>query len=262
MKKIALLVDFTGVCQLAMEHTALIARESLCQLTLLHIAVKGRESEEKSIKNEIREFAVSLERDGVPFAIQVDYGDFFEIIGGSIARLNLDLIVVGTHGIKGINQDFVGSNVLRLIRLLNIPALIVQGHCQTPLEGYLNILVPLLGTLHNQNILKRIINFASVFHSKIHFLSYYNSENRTDVNTQSKELAAMMQSDGFDTNTEEEESSLYASSYSKSIIQYADIEEIQLIVMLVNDSEYSGYFNDYDKENILLNRLGKAILCI
>lgn len=262
MKKIALLVDFTGVCQLAMEHTALIARESLAQVTLLHIAAKEKESEDKAIKNEIRDFAKILDKEGIPFSVQIDYGNFFEIIGDSIVKLDVDLIIVGTHGIKGVKQDFLGSNVLRLIRLLKIPALIVQGHCQTPQEGYLNILVPLMGNLNNINIIKRAENFASVFHSKIHFLSYYTSDNKTTLINQSQELSNMMQNAGYETHAEEEESSLYASSYSKSIIEYADIEEIQLIVMLVNDSENSGYFNDYDKENILLNRLGKAILCI
>ena len=64
MKKIILLVDFTGVCQLAMEHTAILARQSLSQVVLLHIAAVGRENEEKAIKHEIREFAKILERKG------------------------------------------------------------------------------------------------------------------------------------------------------------------------------------------------------
>lgn len=261
MRKIALLVDFTGVCQLAMEHAALISRQSLCQLVLLHVAPLNRQSEDKEIKNEIREFASILDREGVPFAVQVDYGDFFEIIGKSINKLNVDLIVVGTHGIKGINQDFVGSAVLRLIRLLNIPALIVQGHCQPPHEGYLNILVPLLGKLKNPESLNKVKGFASVFHSKIHFLGYYNEENKAVVIQQNDALSKVMRDAGFETGVEIEERSVYASSYSKSIIQYADIEEIQLIVMMIYDTD-EGYFNDFDKENILLNRLGKAILCI
>ncbi|MFM9943653.1 MAG: universal stress protein [Bacteroidia bacterium] len=262
MQRIALLVDFTGVCQLAMEHTALIARQSLSQLTLLHIASKDKQADDKLIKNEIRDFANSLEKEGIPFAVKIDYGNFFEIISDSIAKLNVDLIVVGTHGIKGVKQDFLGSNVLRLIRLLKIPALIVQGHCQTPHEGYLNMLVPLLGKLHSISIVRRASDFAKVFNSKIHFLSYYNSDNKTNIIHQSKELLTMMQADGFDCNAEEEEAGIYASSYSKSVIEYADIEEIQLIVLLLHDDEHTDYFNDYDKENILLNRLGKAILCI
>ena len=261
MKKIALLVDFTGVCQLAMEHAALIARQSLCQLVLLHVAPANKQAEDKEIKNRIRDFAEILDKEGVPFAVQVDYGDFFSIIGESINKLNVDIIVVGTHGIKGINQDFVGSAVLRLIRLLNIPALIVQGHCQTPHEGYLNILIPLLGKLKNPESITKVNNFASVFNSKIHFLGFYNQENKSVVVQQNEEFSKVMKDAGFETGVEVEESSVYTSSYSKSIVQYADIEEIQLIVMMIYDAD-EGYFNDYDKENILLNRLGKAILCI
>src|SRR5437868_6395316 len=99
MKKIALLVDFTGVCQLAMEHTCLIARQSLSQVVLLHIAAPEKEVVEKELKNEIREFASRMENEGVNFAVQVDYGDFFEVIGQSVSRLNLDLLIIGTHGI-------------------------------------------------------------------------------------------------------------------------------------------------------------------
>lgn len=261
MKKIALLVDFTGVCQLAMEHAALLTRQSLSQLVLLHVAPPSRSNEEKAIVNEIRDFASKLDDEGIPFSVQVDFGDFFQIIGQSITKLGVDLIIVGTHGIKGISKDFLGSNVLRLIRQLNIPSLIVQGHCQPPHEGYLNILVPLLGKIHDVSVMNRFEDFASVFHSKIHFLGYYNSENKEEVHKQNKELAERTAAAGYATETEEDESSLYTSSFSKSIIEYADIQEIQLIVLLIYHND-ENYFNDFDKENLLLNRLGKAVLCI
>ncbi len=261
MKKIALLVDFTGVCQLAMEHTALIARQSLSQVVLLHIASDSKQADEKSLKNEIREFAKILENEGVPFAIQIDYGDFFGIIGNSISRLNLDLIIIGTHGIKGVKQNFVGSNVLRLLRFVEIPALVVQGHSQTPQEGYLDILVPMLGK-EDTNILKPITDFASVFQSRLHFLGYYNTENKAQVIEHNKMFASIAQGMGFKTVAEADESSVYTSSYSKSIVQYADIEDAQLIVIIIHDSGDASYFNDTDLENIMLNRLGKAILCL
>jgi len=261
MKKIALLVDFTGVCQIAMEHTAIIARQSLSQVVLLHIAAPGREAEDKSIKNEIREFSKILENEGIPYAIQIDYGDFFEIIGKSIARLNLDLIIIGTHGIKGVKQNFVGSNVIRLVRYLEIPALVVQGHSQTPQEGYLDILIPMLGK-EGDEIIKPVSDFASVFKSKIHFLGYYNSENKDAVTSHSKAFAGKFSDLGFETISEQDESSVYTSSYSKSIIQYADIEDVQLIVIIIHETGEASYFNDEDLENIMLNRLGKAILCL
>ncbi len=261
MKKIGLLVDFTGVCQLAMEHTALIARQSLAQVVLLHIASNDKRANEKELKNEIREFSKSMEVEGVPFAIQVDYGDFFEIIGDSIAKLNLDLIIIGTHGIKGVKQNFVGSNVIRLVRHLKIPALVVQGHSQTPQEGYTDILVPMLGK-EGDEIINPITEFASVFHSKIHFLGYYNNENKNNVIEHNRSIALRVQALGFETIVEADESSMYTSSYSKSIIQYADIEDVQLIVIIIHESGDASYFNEEDLENIMLNRFGKGILCL
>ena len=60
---------------------------------------------------------------------------------------------------------------------------------------------------------------------------------------------------------EMEETSQYTSSYSRSIIEYSDIEESDAIVLLLGNRE-DDYFNLTDQENILLNRLGKPILCL
>ena len=261
MKKIILLVDFTGVSQLAMEHAAVIARQSLCQLVLLHIAAAGREHEEKQIKQEIRDFARVLENEGVPYAIQVNYGDFFTVIGDSINTIQADLIIIGTHGIKGIKQNFAGSNIIRLVRRLSIPALVVQGHTQAPQEGYLDILLPMLGK-EEDNIVPQIADFASVFHSKIYLLSYYNSENKDQVITHSNRIGGMFKERGFTTTVDADESSVYTSSYARSIIQYADIEDMEMIVIVIHEQGATSYFHDEDLENIMLNRLGKPILCL
>ena len=116
IRKIISLIDFTGVSQLALEHTAIIARQSICLVTLLHIADEGKRKEEKELKNQIREFASHLEKEGISFAIQIDYGNFFEVIAKSIKALHCDLIVIGTHGIKGIKQNFVSSNIVKIGR--------------------------------------------------------------------------------------------------------------------------------------------------
>ena len=58
-----------------------------------------------------------------------------------------------------------------------------------------------------------------------------------------------------------EKISKYASSFSKSIVEFSDIEEDQLLVLLISRN-YEGYFSTDDQENLLLNRLGKPVLCI
>lgn len=262
MKKVVTLIDFTGVCQLALEHTSVIARQSLSQVTLLHIAPAGEEKRDKEIRNEIREFASHLENDGIPFAIQIDYGSFFDIIGQSVNKLNADIIIVGTHGIKGIKQNFVGSNILKLIRLIDIPALVIQGHSLTPIEGYLKILVPLLGTTENKHLIDPVVMFANVFNSEIHFLTYYNEENESEARKRTQQLNDSFQATGAKTAMDLEKTGIYNKNYSRSIVEFADIEEAELIALIISHKGYEHYFSEDDQENILLNRLGKPVLCI
>ncbi len=262
IRKIISLIDFTGVSQLALEHTAIIARQSICLVTLLHIADESKRIDEKELKNQIREFASHLEDEGVSFAIQIDYGNFFEIIANSIKKLDCDLIVIGTHGIKGIKQNFVSSNIVKLIRLISTPALIIQGHSQTPQEGYLNILVPMLETADPKILEKPVEQFASLFKSNLHLLGFFVKEMEQTFTQKTNDQAARFLTMGFNTHVQMEETSVYTSSYSRSIIQYADIEDIEVLVLVFHESEEIKNFDNADMENILLNRLGKPVLCI
>jgi nucleotide-binding universal stress UspA family protein len=262
LKKLVSLIDFTGVSQLALEHTAIIARQSVCLVTLLHIADESKRKDEKELKTQIRDFAKHLDDQGISFAIQIDYGNFFEVIAGSIQALDCDLIVIGTHGIKGIKQNFVSSNIVKLIRLISTPAFIIQGHSQTPPEGYLNILIPMLEMADRRTLAKPVEMFASLFKSKLHLLGFYTTANQKYFTAKTNEQATRFNDMGLSTFVQMEETSAYASSYSKTIVQYADIEDIDVLVLVFHESAQKKNFDNVDMENILLNRLGKPVLCI
>ncbi|HRE58765.1 MAG TPA: universal stress protein [Candidatus Kapabacteria bacterium] len=262
MKHIVLLVDLTGVAHLALEHTAIIARRSICRVTLLHIASDGMQSQEKEIKNTVREFASTLENDGILFAVQINYGNFFEVIAPAINAMSCDLLIVGTHGIKGFKHNFMSSNIIKLMNLLSVPALIVQGHSTTPQEGYNRILVPIIGAIPKENIEKPLAQFASLFHSTLHFLAYCNTHNVDDVHETINQLQHTFTLLGFPSVVQIEEIGVYAGNHSRSIVQYSDIEDIDVILLFLHEKDNMKNFNDEDKENILLNRFGKAVLCL
>jgi nucleotide-binding universal stress UspA family protein len=261
VKKVIQLIDFTGVCHLAMEHVALIAHHCNCEVTLLHIAAAGQEASQKEIEERIKEFARPLDKEGVNYSIAIDFGDFFTTISESIARQKADLMVVGTHGISGIKPNFVGSSILKLIQLIHIPALVVQGHSQTPHEGYIKILIPLLDKPENVDITMPLSNFGSVFNATIHFMVFHNVANEDRVTAKAKELASRIAKQGLTTEVETEKSNNPNGPYGKSIVEYADIEDAQLIGLVISHGGNEHYFDFADQENILLNRLGKPVLC-
>jgi nucleotide-binding universal stress UspA family protein len=262
LRKLVSLIDFTGVSQMALEHTAILARQSVCLVTLLHIADESKRSQEKEIKAQIRQFASHLEDEGISFSIQVDYGNFFEIIAGSIEALDCDLIVIGTHGIKGIKQNFVNSNIVKLIRLISTPAFIIQGHSQSPQEGYSQMLIPLLEMKDSRFLEKPVELLTSLFKTKLHFLGFYTNDNEQSFTKKIAEQARRFNEKGVKTVVQMEETSIYVSSFSKSIIQYSDIEDIDVLLLVFHTPEDMKNFDNTDMENILLNRFGTPVLCI
>ncbi len=58
------------------------------------------------------------------------FDNFGERLGDAVAdaakRWNADLVVVGTHGRRGIGRVFLGSGAEQIIRLAPVPVLVVR----------------------------------------------------------------------------------------------------------------------------------------
>lgn len=262
MKRIVVLVDFTGVCELAIEHAGLIARQSVAQVTLLHIATPLEKPAEKELRSKVRTFGEDLENEGIPFKVHIDYGDFFTIIPDVIAQLKADLVVVGTHGIRGIQKNMYSENILKLIDSMKILVLVVQGHSITPPEGYTKMLIPVLDEVYNINKADQLTDFADLFKSTIHVLNFIfeddeDGRSTNHINAIKNQFVQL----GRPIAYNDESTSVYVHSYSKSISQFADIEECQLIVWVEHkETEYAKQFSNEDKINLILNRYGIPLL--
>lgn len=171
-----------------------------------------------------------------------------------------DLLVVGTHGFKGIKKNFESSNILNLLRKIDVPSLVIQGHASPPYHGYKSILVPLIDSNEVINWNQILGSFAQVFQSEVKLLAYYNSSNKEKVASKSNQISKLLsETQGIKCVIDLEETSLYTAAYSRSIIEYSDIEDSDAIVLFLGNRE-EDYFSIEDQENILLNRLGKPIL--
>lgn len=256
MKKIAVLIDFTSICEIAIAHAAVVARYTLTPLLLVNIAPKGSERDEKEIKERMKQHARYLDDENIPFALGVGYGEFFSTIPQYLTQQGVDFVVVATHGIKGIADASYGLNILRLIRGMQIPSLVVQGHSQAPLEGYDQVLLPILLKHSTISQCPQIVEFANYFTSQITLLHYMRDElgledaNRLYV----KKFVGVSKPVVYDY----EVVSAYVHSFNRSILQYAEIEDINLLVLAENRGEQ--VLDNDDQENLILNRQGIAVL--
>ena len=256
MKKLAVLIDFTSVCEIAIEHAAIVARHTLSPLILVNISDPSRKTEEKEIKERMKSHAHLLDREGVPYLLKIGYGEFFSTIPNFLREIGVDFIIVGTHGIKGIADVSYGLNILRLINSLNLPALIVQGHSEAPAEGYDQVLIPNVLTNSPIENAERIKSFAGLFKAKITLLQYARNEN--DAKQGEAIYTKQFETLGYPIAYDYEIVSEYIHSYYRSILQYAAIEDVNLLVW-TTPSE-GEHFDIDDKENLILNRLGIPVL--
>ena len=252
MKKLAVLIDFTSVCEIAIEHAAVIVRHTLSTLILVNIADPSQKEKEKDIKEKMRSHAQLLDQEGIPYILKVGYGEFFSTIPEFLTKTGADFVVVGTHGIKGIADASYGLNIIRLIQSLSQPTLIVQSHSEAPHEGYDSILIPNILNKEPINQIEVIKEFSKKFESRITILDFINNEGTTgEKETNYKKQCQQV---GLSIEYDYEVVSQFEHFYSRSISQYADIEDMNLIIW--TNPPGKEMFDDADKENLILNRAG------
>jgi nucleotide-binding universal stress UspA family protein len=96
----------------------------------------------------------------------VRVGSVYEEIGNSASEIGAELIVMGTHGMRGM-QFITGSRALRVITNGNVPFIVVQERNIGP-DGYSNIVVPLDLQRETRQKVSLVADMARYFDSKVH----------------------------------------------------------------------------------------------
>src|SRR5438046_9533700 len=86
--------------------------------------------------------ATRLKEAGVEVEFEIRVGDVYDEIKQSIETLNPDIIVMGTHGRRGVQRWFLGSTTERLLRHSPVPLITISSTGEKPASpGFKRILV-------------------------------------------------------------------------------------------------------------------------
>jgi len=140
MKKIIVPIDFSEHSEYALKTAALMAKKYKANLLALHMlemsdimltATEG-EQYQKAIfflKLAEQKFETFLDKpylDGVKVIPIVKHFKVFSEVNDVAKKEDADLIVMGSHGVSGFKEFFVGSNTERVVRNAEIPVLVVK----------------------------------------------------------------------------------------------------------------------------------------
>jgi nucleotide-binding universal stress UspA family protein len=196
MKKILVPVDFSECSKLAVEYAANLVRKVSGELLLLHVLEIGETdsslgssgswagAEEvttvpymiarlKMVKKQMEDFIAEAGLEKIPVHDFAEVGEPHVRINEAAAKHHADLIVMGTHGVSGMKELFVGSVTEKVVQHTNRPVLSIKEKVELNPE---RILFASDFSEEADQIFNRVSDFASVFHSTIYLLKVIDSD--------------------------------------------------------------------------------------
>jgi nucleotide-binding universal stress UspA family protein len=162
--------DFSHVAENALAHAVKIGKMVNNDICLLHIVDSGINPKElaqktASLKKLVEENATKY---SIPIIFHISKGSIFTEIAEYANEKEANLVVMGTHGMKGM-QKLTGSWALKVIVKSKIPFIVIQDP-PVDQERYHNIVFPVDFRGENKEKIKMAIFMGKYFESKIHML--------------------------------------------------------------------------------------------
>lgn len=169
MEKKVILVpsDFSKVGQMALNHAIKVAKIANAHVNLLHIVPKSDMLAEAREKLSI---AKDMAQADYNFEIETTarVGTIFEDIADFAEELEATLVIMGTHGLRGL-QFITGGRAIRIVTSAKTPFIIVQER-EIRENGYDDIVVPLDLHKETKQKLSHAVDMARYFDSRVHLI--------------------------------------------------------------------------------------------
>ena len=181
IKKILIPVDLSENSLLALEHGTFMAKLFKADMMLTHVVpnagVFGNKPNtiDSETEKKLHQIANDIHiKNGCKVDISIKHGKISKQVVEAARDYGADLIILGTHGVSGFEEFFMGSNAFRVITESHCPVLSVQQHSQK--MGFSNILCPIDNSAPSRQKLKYAVELAKHFGSKIQLLGILTVE--------------------------------------------------------------------------------------
>jgi nucleotide-binding universal stress UspA family protein len=174
--------DFTQVADNALAYANEFAKIMKKGVSILHVVEKkGGLFGGSKTKKETSEANYKLEKmtgdnksaSGVETDFVLKPGNIFDQIGEVAEDSKATLVVMGTHGITGM-QNVTGSKALKVIVNSPVPFVVVQDKPYS--GGFKNILVPIDNTTEDKQKLYWVASIGKTFNAKMHLYPLAQSD--------------------------------------------------------------------------------------
>ncbi|HCC70721.1 MAG TPA: universal stress protein UspA [Bacteroidales bacterium] len=253
--------DFTIKAEHALAHAAKIAKMINARVDLLHIVdrkIKAGEYKKKEAKLN-KEALKGQEQYDIEIHMALIPGSIFTSIAEFVNELGASLVVMGTHGMKGM-QKITGSWALKVLIGSKVPFIVVQD-MPKDMEKYHNIVFPVDFRSENKEKLKMAIFMGKYFDSKVHILKTVTTDKsllkKTNINLNFA-IKYLIQN-----NIEYEIHDMKRGNLAQQTIQFGESINADLIlIMTTKNITVADYMLGAQEQQIIANSSLIPVCCV
>ena len=245
--------DFSVLSESAIKVGIAIAKRQNAQVTLLHVVdllpyllpTEVLLSSSKEVlsrkEEELKELSEKIQKDkGVKAVVKVLEGTPSDIICKLAYEENISLIVMGTHGVSGLREFFIGSEAFRVLKNATCPVLTIPGDWQK--TDFEKVLFPVRlkpGTLDTYFYARPIVEKNN---SELFLLGLYDQNKdmvEEEILMSINKVKQQLDNDKVVFKSEISQS----KDFPAKIIEMAKQYEADLIILTANlDHDFKAYF--------------------
>ena len=263
MKKLLVPTDFSECSKYAVDLAIEIAKSKNSEIHFLHVVsvpidwVKLVDERARlyadvnkkvsSVHQHLDGLLAQADKYGIKAAKYLGYDDSFNSVIDHINEHHIDLVVMGSHGSKGVSEMFMGTNAQRIARISKAPVLIVKS----PMSG-LDVKNILFASSYDEELIpafKNVLSFAKLIDAKINMVFVNTPYNFTDSETIDNKMEVYRQIEPEMIN-----SANVCNCYNidEGLIKFCTRNQCDLIVMITHGrTGFSRIFNGSITETVI-----------
>jgi nucleotide-binding universal stress UspA family protein len=232
--------DFSPVGDVALNYALHLGRHIHTEIQVLHLVSTKEEVLKAQLKMNSLIDSISYP-EGIELTKLVQVGSIFEDVGKIAKQEGAQLILMGTHGAKGM-QKLLGSNAMKVVTSSEIPFLVVQK--DTQLNEIKNILVPIDLTKESLQIVNIAGDMATIYGAVVHVIG--EKHNDELLSQQMKNRILIVKNQYLERKIPCTVELLKDSgSYQKKIMKYANEKNIDLISIAYHSESLLPQFDTF-----------------
>lgn len=275
MKRILVPIDFSEDSVFALDTAVQIANMMQADLRLMHVRTGQRYYPQfaqdnpqlllSGMDSSFMEFLVTRAKEKLNVKNgELDYkireGNVVNEICNQAHYDDSSLIVVGTHGVSGFEDRWVGSNAFRLVSNAPCPVLTVRSEMKTKSEQ--KVLIIIDSDKLSRRIVPQVAGFAKMVNAKVLVVGVNTSSRWLipgRINSYVRQVERYLKKN---SDLEYETCFMEKSKNAKGLLEYAHQQNVSFIALPVFKSinPFESLFRPYANE--LLNLSGLPVLVV